>query len=335
MCSLRWVTMNALILYWACTLSACGLVELVRCAPDGEDSKFVGQLETCFNNDGDGFKAASVTHPVYCFPNKETRRLPILLLHEVPGLSGKTLEYARELSQDFTVYVPLLFGNPNSQSNWHGFLIAFGLNDEWRGVESGTSDVVTWLRAVVMKIEEAHPGQQIGVIGNCLTGSLPLALLDNPRIHAVVLAQPTLPLTIFRNDEEVRKSLGISKDEIEQAINSSAKIFFVRFEQDCVSKPEKLETVWKTFSKDGVPDRVTCLVIQPSNPSRRQRIGDDAPDLARCQVILSDQLPKHAHSTLIGEWHAAGDPGKASREAREEVRRFLRDPENIKSNHER
>lgn len=188
---------------------------------------------------------------------------------------------------------------------------------------------------VVTKIQEAHPGQQIGVIGNCLTGSLPLALLDNPRIHAAVLAQPTLPLTIFRNDEEVRKSLGISKDEIEQAINSSAKIFFVRFEQDCVSKPEKLETMWKTFSKEGVPDRVTCLVIRPRDPSERQRIDENVPDLARCQVILSDQLPKHAHSTLIGEWHAAGDPGKASREAREEVRRFLRDPVTFESTSER
>lgn len=328
------MTMNMLILSWACALSACGLVELVRCAPDGEDSKFVGQLETCFTNDGDGFKADSVAHPIYCFLGDRTKP-PVLLLHELPGLSGKTLEYARELSQDFTVYVPLLFGKPNSQSNWHGFLIAIGLKSEWRGMESGTSDIVTWLRAVVMKIEDAHPGQQIGVVGNCLTGSLPLALLDNPRIHAAVLAQPTLPLTIFRNDEEAKKSLGISEDEMKQAINSSAKIFFVRFQQDCVSKPEKLETVWKTFSKEGVPARVTCLAIQPPNPSERQWSNENAPDLARCQIIRFDRLPKHAHSTLIGEWDATGDSGKASREVRGEVRRFLRDPVRFESTSER
>jgi dienelactone hydrolase len=307
MCSLRWVTMNVLILYWACALSACGLVEFVRCAPDGEDSKFVGQLETCFTNDGDGFKADSVTHPVYCFPNKETRRPPILLLHEVPGLSGKTLEYARELSQDFTVYVPLLFGNPNSQSNWHGFLIAFGLNGEWRGLESGTSDVVTWLRAVVMKIEEAHPGQQIGVIGNCLTGSLPLALLDNPRIHAVVLAQPTLPLSIFRNDEEVGASLGISEGEIERAKNeSTAKIFYLRFDQDCVSKAEKLKSV-----EDKFPGRVYRLVIPHS-----------------------EHPVENAHSTLIGEWRV-GESGNVTNEAQEEVTRFLRDPVNFRFKNDR
>jgi dienelactone hydrolase len=308
---------KVLALCLTCALSACGLVELIRCAPDGEDSKFVGQLETCFNNDGDGFKADSVEHPVYCFPGDRTKP-PVLLLHELPGLSGKTLEYARELSQDFTVYVPLLFGKPNSQSNWHGFLIVFGLKGEWRGLESGTSDVVKWLRAVVMKIEEAHPGQQIGVIGNCLTGSLPLALLDNPRVHTAVLAQPTLPLTIFRNDEEVRKSLGISKDEIEQAKKSTArkespaKIFSVRFEKDCVSRWEKQETVWDIFTERGkFPDRVHKRVI----PYGKHPV-------------------EHAHSTLIGEWRV-GQSGKASTDAQHEVRHFLRDPVNFKSSHER
>lgn len=116
-------------------------------------------------------------------------------------------------------------------------------------MESGTSDVVPWLRAVVMKIEEAHPGQQIGVIGNCLTGSLPLALLGNQNIRAVVLAQPTLPLTIFDNSSEARSSLGISQDEIAQAKQSSARIFYLRFEQDCVSKPEKRWKVWDLFTE--------------------------------------------------------------------------------------
>lgn len=297
MWSFRRVTLNVFILSWACVLSACGLVELVRCAPDGEDSKFVGQSETCFTNDGDGFKADSVAHPVYCFLGDRTKP-PVLLLHELPGLSGKTLEYARELSQDFTVYVPLLFGSTHMHSTPRG-LAAFWLNGEWWGLESGTSDVVTWLRAVVMKIEEAHPGQQIGVIGNCLTGSLPLALLDNPRIHAAVLAQPTLPLTIFRNDEEVRKSLGISKDEIEQAKKSSAKIFYLRFDTDCVSKHEKLKMVRDTF-----PGRVSEAVIPAAEPP-----------------VINE------HSTLIGGWRVQVESGKVARNAREDVRRFIRDPE--------
>lgn len=313
----RRFTKNVLALGLACSLSGCGLVESVRCLPHGEEMRFVGIVETCLNNDDEGFKADSVAHPVYCFPGDRTKP-PVLLLHELPGLSGKTLEYARELSQDFTVYVPLLFGKPNSQSNWHGFLIAVGLNGEWRGLESGTSDIVPWLRAVVMKIEEAHLGQQIGVIGNCLTGSLPLALLKNEQIHAVVLAQPTLPLSIFRNDKMVRASLGISEDEIAQAKKSTArnerpaKILYARFDKDCISKWEKQETVWDIFTKRGeFPDRVHEWVI----PYRRHPV-------------------EHAHSTLIGEWRV-GESGKATNDAREEVRRFLRDPATFKSSSER
>lgn len=310
----RWVcriTKNVLALSLVCSISACGLVELLGCAPHGDDKPFDEMLEACLNNDHDGFKAGSVAHPVYCFTG-DRRKPPVLLLHELPGLSGKTLWYARELSQDFTVYVPLLFGKPNSQSNWHGFLIAVGLKGEWRGLESGTSDVVPWLRAVVTKIEEAHPGQPIGVIGNCLTGSLPLALLDNPRIHAAVLAQPTLPLTIFRNDEEVRGSLGISMSEITKAKESSAKIFYLRFEQDCVSKPEKLEKVRDFFAKQGASsERVSVYVI----PETKYPVNN-------------------AHSTLIGEWRV-GESGKATNDAREEVRRFLRGPATFISSNER
>ena len=312
MCPICRLTKEILAVALLVSLSSCAMVESTRCLPDGEEMRFVGKLETCFNNDGDGFKTASVAHPVYCFPMNGTKKPPVLLLHELPGLSGKTLEYARELSDEFTVYVPLLFGEPNSQSMWHGVWISLGVNGEWRGVESGTSDVVTWLRAVVTKIEEAHPAQQIGVIGNCLTGSLPLALLDNPHIHAAVLAQPTLPLRIFDNGEEVRKSLGISQKEIQAAKRSSARILYLRFEQDCISKPEKRQTVWDLFTEQGkFPDRVHTWVVS------------------------YDKFPvKNAHSTLIGEWRV-GKSGQASRDARDEVSRFLKDSFNTTPNHER
>jgi len=310
MCSLRRLTMNVLTLYWACALSACGLVELVRCAPDGEDSKFVGKWETCFNNDDDGFKADSIAHPIYCFPGDPSqssdRKPPVLLLHELPGLSEKTLHYANELSRDFTVYVPLLFGELNMDSIFWGYN-AFLFNGEWRGLESGNSKIVPWLQAVVAEIERLHPKQHIGVIGNCLTGPLPLTLLKNKKVHAVVLAQPTLPLTIFDNSDEVRTSLGISQEEIVVAKESVARIFYLRFEQDCISKPEKRWKVWDMFTEQSAfPDRVIP------------------------HEIPKDKHPANkAHSTLIGEWSEA-ESGRASRDAREDVRRFLLDPQTFK-----
>lgn len=150
------------------------------------------------------------------------------------------------------------------------------------------------------------------MIGNCLTGSLPLALLGNQRIHAVVLAQPTLPLTIFDNSSEVRGSLGISQDEIAQAKQSSAKILYLRFEQDCIAKPEKRWKVWDLFTERGkFPERVHKWVI----PYEKHPV-------------------EHAHSTLIGEWRV-GESGKATNDTREEVRRFLLDPVTFESTSER
>ncbi|MEX5217527.1 MAG: hypothetical protein NW701_06845 [Nitrospira sp.] len=306
MCQMRRFTKKVLTLGLACSLSACGAYEMWRCAPDGEDKPFVGILETCLNNDDDGFKSNSVGHPVYCLPGDRTKP-PVLLLHELPGLSGKTLAYAKDLSQDFTVYVPLLFGALNSHSTLRGSA-AFWLNGEWWGLESGESDIVKWLRTVVGEVERQHPGQSIGVIGNCLTGSLPLALLDNQQINAVVLAQPTLPLTIFRNDKEARESLGISKDEIDQARKSSAKIYYLRFFKDCVSKCEKLKKLRDDHHFDG---RFIHHVIP-----------------------YSRDLVENAHSTLIGEWSDA-ESGKPSKDAREEVKRFLRDPEKFVQKNER
>lgn len=308
MCPIRPFTKEILALGLALSLSSC--------AAHAEDILFDETLEKpCLQNgknDKDVFEAHSVEHPVYCFSSNRNKP-PVLLLHELPGLSGQTLSYAKELSQDFTVYVPLLFGSTNMHSIPRG-LAAFWFNGEWRGLESGDSKIVKWLRAVVKEIEGLHKDMPIGVIGNCLTGSLPLALLDNSSIHAVVLAQPTLPLTIFDNSSEVKKSLGISEGEIKNAKNkSSAKIFYLRFEQDSISKPEKREYVWDTFTEKGVfPDRVSVHVI-PHNKA----------------------LPENAHSTLIGEWREKDESGKASRDARDEVRRFLREPAKFKATSER
>jgi len=55
------------------------------------------------------FSHGGITHSVFCL-HDGTDKPPVLLLHELTGLSPGTLAYAEELSKDFTVYVPLLFG---------------------------------------------------------------------------------------------------------------------------------------------------------------------------------------------------------------------------------
>jgi dienelactone hydrolase len=188
----------------------------------------------------------SVKHPIYCLGNDHSKP-PVLLLHELPGLSASTLEYAESLSADFTVYVPMLFGNLGESSTLGGSL-AYWLNGEWKEDEDGQTRIAVWLQAVTKMIESKQEGKPIGVIGNCLTGTLPLALLNNPNVKAVVLAQPTLPLRMFRFMDADRRSLGIPHADLKGAKErEDVKIYGVRFEHDCVSSPKKQETLQAEF----------------------------------------------------------------------------------------
>ena len=96
--------------------AGCGVAEFAMCAPHTKEEG-APQLNwtECFEQP---FTHAGITHSIYCL-NDGTSKPPVLLLHEISGLSQGTLAYAEELSKDFTVYAPMLFGekgkfSPNS-----------------------------------------------------------------------------------------------------------------------------------------------------------------------------------------------------------------------------
>lgn len=242
---------------------------------------------------------------------------PVILLHEITGLSSKTLEYAEALSADFTVYVPELFGEANQNSTVGG-IAAFLFNGEWdgpfgRSTLDRNTPIVRWLRHVAAEIEKEHKGQPMGVVGNCLTGILPLLLLANnsgskSSVNAVVLAQPTLPIRIFYFTESDYRSLGISDSELKNAkrivSESDTKIYGVRFEKDCSSNSKKQETLKSEFG-----DNYVDATILESEYMR----------LPRCQA----EDCKKAHSTLIGEWKGQDSPSESRRN---EVLKYLKNP---------
>ncbi|QPK65358.1 hypothetical protein IVG45_10695 [Methylomonas sp. LL1] len=180
----------------------------------------------------------NIAHDVYFFPGPSKQAPPILLLHELPGLSPNTLHFAETLSKDFNVYVPLLFGSPNQENTFFGTL-AYLFNGDWyeRANLQGSRPITRWASAALDRVSTHHPGQPVGVIGMCLTGAMPLSLLDHKEIKAIVLAQPTLP--IFGEDDD----LGISAQEWEiakrRAIAGDIHIYGVRFEKDTIAKRAK------------------------------------------------------------------------------------------------
>lgn len=289
----------------ATLLSSCAAWDQLLCAPHNKKAEEPfpeSELTTCISSD-----TSWANHPVFCIGTDRSNP-PVILLHELPGLSPKTLQYAKTLSKDFYVYVPLLYGKPNQQSTLRGAL-AFHTNGEWqaRPELNGSSRIVKWLQYVTTQVQLNHPTQTIGVIGNCMTGTVPLALLDNPSVTAAVLAQPTPPLPLFYYSHEDKYSLAISESELAKAVTrKDVRIYFVRFETDCVSLPEKKASLKAHFGNRLIDGEITKL--EYINPLE-----------CNCQRV---------HSTLIGEWGSRDHIGDASENRREEIRQFLLNPAN-------
>lgn len=228
---------------------------------------------------------------------------PVILLHELPGLSNYTIQYAETLGEDFSVYVPLLFGEPGQFKACRSVL-GYYLSPSWWTV-TGRRPVLDDLHALASEVASIHSGESVRVVGMCLTGSFPLSLLTNEHVTAAVCAQPTLPL--FSCDEE---ALGIPDRDLAVAISrvkaTNAFVFACRFEGDTISKPGKLR-----FLSDQLGPQLMGYEITQTT----YRCGGET------VAIRPD-----AHSTLTGEWRPGLPPDHPVPALRAAVREFLLDP---------
>ena len=324
-----------LLAFITALLPACGVIDSVRfafggSAPDSPiDPISFTAPESFIIKQGN----SNVSHMVLVLKPKKGEVAPrhILLLHEIPGLTLKTLDFGNFLkSKNFMVYIPVLFGETNQNSNFAGAW-NYLTNGEWRSpkditiqyrhldenqseeIQGQTVLIHQWLRALVKRIENENSGKSIGVIGMCLTGAVPLALLDNPHIKAVVVAQPTLPL-MFWGTEHDKKSLALSKAEKtiakKRAETKGVKVLGVRFKDDLLSKIEKFDSLKKILGDNFTPLEISTYTYK----------GDDITG----NVF---QIPSNAHSTLVGQW-VNGHTNHPSNKTREEVVKFFK--ENLK-----
>jgi dienelactone hydrolase len=248
----------------------------------------------------------SIEHDVYFFPGPSRQAPPILLLHELPGLSPNTLYFAEALSKDFNVYVPLLFGSPNQENTFLGTLASL-FSAEWaeRTALQGSRPITVWASTTLDWISTHHPGQPVGVIGMCLTGAMPLSLLDHKEIKAIVVAQPTLP--IFGEDYD----LGISAQEWEiakrRASTGDIHVYGVRFEYDTIAKRAKHERLKKELGEKVFLDRE----ISAQEYCHKDADGNytNCPD---------------SHSTLTYGWLPSFLPDHPMNVRRSEVRDFFK-----------
>jgi dienelactone hydrolase len=184
---------------------------------------------------------------------------PIIVLHEVTGLSPATYRLGRKLAEaDFSVYLPLLFGAPGDSR-----FLANGLRACAGGwfhcfdrIKTNDPRLVEALLAVSRQISAENGRARVGVIGMCLTGNTGLELVreDSP-VRAVVASQPALPF--FKPS-----ALGVSETTLQRVRDQKVPVLALRFSGDQRSPSER----FRRFKKK-IGDRFLALEIDsgPTN----------------------------------------------------------------------
>jgi dienelactone hydrolase len=226
-------------------------------------------------------------------------------MHEITGLTPECILLAKKIAgAGFTVYLPILFGQPVSGSPIvaAGNFLAFCISREFRKfAQRKSSSITEWLRALCREAFKQCGGSGVGAIGMCLTGGFVLSLMVDEWLMAPVIAQPSLPLNIppFNCSEEYRASLGVSPDQLEQAKQQAKKapILALRFTQDPFCPIERLATLEKEFAGNIEVIRINS--------------GSDNPD----------GIPANAHATLTTHFSAGRGslPYQATQDALDRV----------------
>ena len=203
---------------------------------------------------------------VYIFRPLGGQRLapPVLVLHEYPALSASCLDFAQRLAdQGFTVYVPVLFGNRQGSVGATALLgttLELAFSPDWNVFvgEHEHSPITDWIRTLSRDIAKKNH-HCIGVIGMCLTGSFPLALMSEDCVAAPVVCQPATPLLPLT--PEGRRAIGISNEELQAGIVAAQthgkKVFFTRYALDSISNEEKADNI-KSRLGDLLLDHTIC-----------------------------------------------------------------------------
>lgn len=173
----------------------------------------------------------------------------VVVLHELPGLTRDDLALARALgSRGFNVFAPVLFGVPEQDSLLRGYSAACRSDLFACSSLSTRSPILDTLAALVEELSRRDGQRPVAVIGMCLTGVLPLALLPH-QVAAAVLCQPTVPFSAGagRPTGAQKSDLGLSGADLELARASSVPFLLLRYAGDGRCPPERVAEFRRQF----------------------------------------------------------------------------------------
>jgi dienelactone hydrolase len=184
-----------------------------------------------------------MTHPVYVRGSGPG----VLLLHELPGMVPQCVDLATTIAnRGFTVFMPLMFGDGGAQPS-KTLAARVCVSREFHCFAHHESSPITrWLRSLcVARIRPQCPGPGIGAIGMCFSGAFVLSLFVDDQLLAPVLCQPGLPFPSLKPGADA--ALGVSPDDMQEALASTAPILGFRFAGDKFCPQQRFETLRSTF----------------------------------------------------------------------------------------
>jgi len=241
------------------------------------------------------FSDGNIEHRVF-----RTGRGPgVVIMHELPGMTKACTAFAEEVARAFTVFLPLMFGEPGDYAPLRS-LARLCIGREFRlFAQGGGSPIADWLRALCRKVHQQCGGPGVGVIGMCLTGNFAISLMADPSVLAPVASQPSLPLGMSRRS---RAALAITPAEMSTATaraGSGVTLLGLRFSDDRLCPRERFATLRQAFGPAFAEIEI--------DSSKGNRWG----------------IRPNAHSVLTDDF--VDESGHPTREARDAVLAFLRE----------
>ncbi|MFI5363222.1 MAG: dienelactone hydrolase family protein [Elusimicrobiota bacterium] len=170
----------------------------------------------------------------------------VVLIHELPGMTPECVELARKVADEgFTVYMPLLFGEPNRNYGMTPLLRPCVWKEFSVLSKHGKSPAADWLRALARQAHAEQGGKGVGAIGMCFTGRFALSLMMDAEMIAPVLSQPASSYS--------SSAPGIPLEEWNNAVKRSRDenipVLGFRFTGDRLCRRERFDALREGFGE--------------------------------------------------------------------------------------
>jgi dienelactone hydrolase len=208
---------------------------------------------------------------------------PLLLLHPINGLSPDCLRLALELEQwGYRVYLPSLYGDPVGREPAYGYnrelasIKVIRRAGTWNPLSTeSTGPIVEDVAALARAVSGREGGRRLAVVGNSLTGSFPLALLDEPCVGLAVLGQPAVPvkrvpqiLLRLPQAPSEREALPLDEEKWGKVLaamrrHPGKRIVGFHYEDDPIASIPRFDTLRERLAGAGLGSRFTAYVASP------------------------------------------------------------------------